>query len=105
MCIRDSSSVERRDAYVGIGLVLGISLLLLVLGDRYVVLFMQRPLNVVKRHFQHIASGDLTAPIATYGNNCVGQLIPYLQEMQASLVQTVHSVRDGVAEILSLIHI
>ena len=78
---------------------LGISLLLLVLGDRYVVLFMQRPLNVVKRHFQHIASGDLTAPIATYGNNCVGQLIPYLQEMQASLVQTVHSVRDGVAEI------
>ncbi|CUJ24095.1 methyl-accepting chemotaxis protein [Achromobacter sp. 2789STDY5608621] len=93
------SSVERRDAYVGIGIVLGISLLLLVLGDRYVVLFMQRPLNVVKRHFQHIASGDLTAPIATYGNNCVGQLIPYLQEMQASLVQTVHSVRDGVAEI------
>ena len=95
----ERSMTERREAFAGIGIVLGVSLLLLVLGDRYVVHFMQRPLNVVKRHFQHIAAGDLTAPIAPFGNNCVGQLIPYLQEMQASLVRTVHSVRDGVAEI------
>jgi len=90
---------ERQAAYLGIGVVLGVSLLLLFLGDRYVVIFVRRPLEDVKRHFQHIASGDLTAPIAPYGGNCVGQLIPYLQEMQASLARTVHAVRDGVAEI------
>ncbi|WP_241054876.1 methyl-accepting chemotaxis protein [Achromobacter xylosoxidans] len=97
--MRENAVGERRDAYAGIGLVLGASLLLLFLGDRYVVRFVRQPLNDIKRHFQHIAAGDLTAPIAPFGGNCVGQLIPYLQEMQASLVRTVHAVRDGVAEI------
>ncbi|AUZ19278.1 methyl-accepting chemotaxis protein [Achromobacter xylosoxidans] len=96
--LRNSAQRERQQAYTGIGVLLGICLLL-VLGDRYVVRFVRQPLDQVKRHFQHIAAGDLTAPIASYGRNCVGQLIPYLQEMQASLVRTVHAVRDGVAEI------
>ncbi len=90
---------ERRHAYLGIGIVLGVSLLLLFLGDRYVVAFVRRPLNDIKQHFQHIARGDLTVPIAPFGGNCAGQLIPYLQDMQASLARTVHAVRDGVAEI------
>jgi len=90
---------ERRNAYLGIGIVLGVSLLLLFLGDRYVVAFVRRPLDDIKQHFQHISRGDLTVPIATFGGNCAGQLIPYLQEMQASLARTVHAVRDGVAEI------
>ncbi|WP_241071152.1 methyl-accepting chemotaxis protein [Achromobacter xylosoxidans] len=97
--LRNSAQRERQQAYTGIGVLLGICLLLLVLGDRYVVRFVRQPLDQVKRHFQHIAAGDLTAPIASYGRNCVGQLIPYLQEMQASLVRTVHAVRDGVAEV------
>lgn len=97
--LRNSAQRERQQAYTGIGVLLGVCLLLLVLGDRYVVRFVRQPLDQVKRHFQHIAAGDLTAPIAPYGRNCVGQLIPYLQEMQASLVRTVHAVRDGVAEI------
>jgi methyl-accepting chemotaxis protein len=94
-----SAVAARQRAYLGIGILLGITLLLLFLGDRYVVRFVRQPLNDIKRHFQHIASGDLTAPIAPFGGNCVGQLIPYLQEMQSSLVRTVHAVRDGVAEI------
>ncbi|KAG1544398.1 hypothetical protein G6F50_013875 [Rhizopus delemar] len=75
------------------------SLLLLVLGDRYVVTFVRQPLETIKDHFRRIASGDLTTPIASYGRNSAGQLIPYLQDMQASLVRTVHAVRDGVVEI------
>ena len=90
---------ERRQAYLGIGIVLGVSLLLLFLGDRYVVAFVRRPLDDLKQHFQHISRGDLTVPIAPFGRNCAGQLIPYLQDMQASLARTVHAVRDGVAEI------
>mgnify|MGYP001128584262 CR=1 FL=1 len=97
--MRESAVGERHSAYAGIGIVLGVSLLLLFLGDRYVVHFVRRPLDDIKRHFQHIAAGDLTAPIAPFGGNCVGQLVPYLQEMQSSLVRTVHAVRDGVAEI------
>lgn len=90
---------KRQQAYIGMGVVLGICLLLLVLGDRYVVVFVRQPLESIKAHFRRIASGDLTAPIPHYGANCVGQMIPYLQEMQASLVHTVHAVREGVIEI------
>ncbi|MGE8657535.1 MAG: methyl-accepting chemotaxis protein [Achromobacter sp.] len=93
------AAADQHQAFLGIGTVLGVTLLLLFLGDRYVVGFVRRPLEDIKRHFQHIAAGDLTAPIAPYGGNCVGQLVPYLQEMQASLVRTVHAVREGVAEI------
>ncbi|MCW3151549.1 methyl-accepting chemotaxis protein [Achromobacter spanius] len=95
----EDAAAKRQQAYVGMGLTLGVCLLLLVLGDRYVVIFVRRPLDMVQAHFQRIASGDLTTPIASYGKNCVGQLIPYLQEMQNSLVQTVRAVREGVVEI------
>ncbi|MFD4838184.1 methyl-accepting chemotaxis protein [Achromobacter sp. NPDC058515] len=94
-----NADAKRRQAYVGMGVVLGICLLLLALGDRYVMFAVKRPLDMIRNHFQRIANGDLTTPIASFGNNCVGQIIPYLQEMQASLVRTVHAVRDGVAEI------
>ncbi|AUA55347.1 Aspartate chemoreceptor protein [Achromobacter spanius] len=93
------AATKRQQAYISMGTVLGICLLLLLLGDRYVVVFVRRPLDQVKAHFQRIAGGDLTAPIPLYGGNCVGQLIPYMQEMQTSLVHTVHAVREGVVEI------
>ena len=93
------ADANRRQAYAGMGVVLGICLLLLILGDRYVVYFVKRPLDSLKGHFQRIAGGDLTTPIPSFGKNCVGQIIPFLQDMQASLVRTVHAVRDGVVEI------
>ena len=95
----ESAAAKRRHAYIGTGAVLAVCLLLLVLGDLYVVHFVKRPLEDVRGHFQRIAAGDLTTPIAAFGRNCVGQVIPYLQEMQASLVRTVHAVRAGVHEI------
>ncbi|WMD18911.1 methyl-accepting chemotaxis protein [Achromobacter seleniivolatilans] len=95
----DDAAAKRQRAYIGMGVVLGICLLLLVLGDRYVVSFVKRPLDSIQAHFRRIADGDLTAAIPLFGTNCVGQIIPYLQEMQASLVRTVHAVRDGVVEI------
>jgi methyl-accepting chemotaxis protein len=93
------AAAKRQRAYLGMGVVLGICLLLLALGDRYVALFVKRPLDDIKNHFGRIAGGDLTTPIPDFGRNCVGQIIPYLQDMQESLVRTVHAVRDGVVEI------
>ncbi|MGV2866268.1 Tar ligand binding domain-containing protein, partial [Achromobacter sp. AGC39] len=81
------AAAKRRQAYIGMGAVLAVCLLLLALGDRYVVIFVRRPLDAIKAHFRRIAGGDLTTPLAPYGRNCVGQIIPYLQEMQDSLVR------------------
>ncbi len=95
----DSAAAKRQQAYTSMGIVLAVCLLLLALGDRYVVIFVRRPLDAIKAHFRRIAGGDLTTPLPSYGRNCVGQIIPYLQEMQESLVRTVHAVREGVVEI------
>ncbi|WP_287752565.1 methyl-accepting chemotaxis protein [Achromobacter veterisilvae] len=97
--LMQDASAKRQRAYTGMGIVLGVCLLLLVLGDRYVAAFVKRPLDDIKNHFRRIAGGDLTTPIPPFGRNCVGQIIPYLQDMQDSLVRTVHTVRDGVVEI------
>ncbi|MBO9329690.1 HAMP domain-containing protein [Achromobacter xylosoxidans] len=93
------AAARRQMAYTGMGAVLGVCLLLLVLGDRYVVAFVKRPLEDIRAHFRRIADGDLTAPIPLFGGNCVGQIIPYIRDMQDSLARTVRAVRDGVVEI------
>ena len=72
----ENAAAKRRHAYIGTGAVLAVCLLLLVLGDLYVVHFVKRPLDDLRGHFQRIAAGDLTAPIAAFGRNCVGQVIP-----------------------------
>ncbi|GAA5233735.1 methyl-accepting chemotaxis protein [Verticiella sediminum] len=93
------AQADRRLAFIGVPVALGICLLLVVLGDRYVVTCVKRPLDDIKGHFQRIAHGDLTRPIALFGNNCVGQILPFLRDMQASLSRTVGTVREGVAQI------
>lgn len=78
---------------------LGFSLLVAFLTDRYVVTYVRRPLHAVGAHLRRIADGDLTAHIEPYGKNCAGELFPALIEMQANLVHTVGVVRRGVDEI------
>ena len=46
----DSAAAKRRHAYIGTGAVLAVCLLLLVLGDLYVVHFVKRPLEDVRGH-------------------------------------------------------
>ena len=79
--------------------ILAICLIIVFLGDRYIVACVKKPLDDIKAHFQRIESGDLTKPIIPFGKNCIGQIIPHLQDMQASLARTVGSVRDGVVQI------
>lgn len=78
---------------------LGFLVLVLILADRYVVHYLKHPLDHIKQHFQRIATGDLTHTLPLFGRSCVGQLIPFLRHMQASLARTVLGVRQGVDEI------
>lgn len=70
-------------------------IIILVLTDRYIVNFLVRPLDSIKLHFKRLAEGQLGRPMAEFGRNCVGQLIPYLREMQNSLVNTVSTIRNS----------
>ncbi|VFR26744.1 Methyl-accepting chemotaxis protein I (serine chemoreceptor protein) [plant metagenome] len=95
----DESSASRGAAITAIAAILAICLAVLFLADRYIVHYVRRPLEVVRGHFQRIAAGDLTARITPFGDNCVGQLMPPLRDMQASLARTVGQIRHGVDEI------
>ena len=97
--LTQAAHANRTDAMAGTATVLAVCLLLVVLGDRYVVHFVKQPLDDIKGHFRRIADGDLTQPIAHFGGNCVGQILPYLRDMQGSLIATVGTVREGVVQI------
>jgi methyl-accepting chemotaxis protein len=97
--LAQSAHENRTRSFIGAAIMIGICLLLVVLGDRYVVYFVKSPLDEIKGHFRRIATGDLTQPIALFGKNCVGQILPFLRDMQASLSRTVGSVREGVIQI------
>ncbi|MBE5213068.1 Tar ligand binding domain-containing protein [Pectobacterium sp. A535-S3-A17] len=76
-----------------------LGLLILLLTDRYLVHYLVKPLNMIKGYFQALSGGQLGHPITEFGNNNAGQLIPYLKEMQDSLVNTVSIIRDSSASI------
>lgn len=76
-----------------------IGIIILLLTDRYLSHYLVKPLNMLKGYFKVLADGQLNYPINEFGRNCVGQLIPYLKEMQGSLVNTVSIIRDSSASI------
>ncbi|PWC18687.1 methyl-accepting chemotaxis protein [Brenneria roseae subsp. roseae] len=76
-----------------------IGLLILLLTDRYLVNYLVKPLNMIKGHFQVLADGQLGYPLEEFGRNCAGQLIPYLKDMQRSLINTVTTIRDSSGSI------
>ncbi|WOX99997.1 methyl-accepting chemotaxis protein [Dickeya fangzhongdai] len=58
-----------------------------------------KPMNRLVQRIQRIAQGDLTQPNETYGKNEIGILSQNIQQMQASLVHTVSTVRDSADSI------
>ena len=72
----------------------GIGLVILLLTDRYLVMALVKPLDKIRDHFAVIASGDLTYYLEEFGKNCAGKLIPLLNVMQSSLVNTVQTIRN-----------
>jgi len=70
-------------------------LLLLLFSDRYLVMMLVKPLARVSQHFRLMAQGDLSQPMAAFGRNCVGQLVPLLNGMQDSLRDAVSTIRSG----------
>ncbi|AYR23349.1 methyl-accepting chemotaxis protein [Herbaspirillum rubrisubalbicans] len=53
------------------------------------------PMQRALRHFDAIASGDLTQPVHVHSSNEMGQLLQGLARMQESLSRTVRAVRGG----------
>ncbi|MGV8925464.1 MAG: methyl-accepting chemotaxis protein [Ewingella sp.] len=78
-------------------LLLVMTLLALVITRR--ILF--RPLDQMRSHFDRIGAGDISIPIAVEGRYEIRMMLASLQEMQASLANTVRTVRHGAEAIFS----
>ncbi|WP_226568611.1 methyl-accepting chemotaxis protein [Mangrovibacter yixingensis] len=76
-----------------------IGLVILVLSERYLSVFLGRPLEWVKQHLQVLSQGHLDKSTHPLGNNEVGQLIPFLDTMQQNWVKTVSQIRGSASEI------
>ena len=76
-----------------------IGLFILLFTDRYLVAMLVRPLETIRNHFATIATGDLSQPVADFGRNCVGKLVPLLSAMQESLREAVSAIRSGTENI------
>ncbi|MFJ5158547.1 methyl-accepting chemotaxis protein [Pantoea sp. NPDC088449] len=76
-----------------------IGLVILLFTDRYLVAMLVKPLERVRNHFSIIAQGDLSQPVAEFGRNCVGKLVPLLSAMQDSLREAVSAIRSGTENI------
>ncbi|MDX5626479.1 MULTISPECIES: methyl-accepting chemotaxis protein [unclassified Brenneria] len=76
-----------------------VGLLILLLTDRYLANYLVKPLDMIKGHFKVLADGQLGIHLDDFGRNCVGQLIPFLRDMQSSLINTVSTIRDSASSI------
>ncbi len=76
-----------------------VGLLILLFTDRYLVHMLVKPLERIRHHFGIIAKGDLSQPVENLGRNCVGRLVPLLNEMQGSLRDAVSAIRSGTENI------
>lgn len=76
-----------------------LGLVILLFTDRYLVTMLVKPLDRIREHFAVIATGDLSQPVAPFGRNCVGKLVPLLSAMQESLREAVSAIRSGTENI------
>ncbi len=74
-------------------------LVMLILSERYLSLFLGRPLKWVEQHLQVLSQGHLDKPVPDLGNNEVGHLVPYIETMQQNWIKTVSQIRRSAEAI------
>ncbi|MEI7341706.1 methyl-accepting chemotaxis protein [Pectobacterium brasiliense] len=74
-------------------------LIIVLLTDRYLAQFVIRPLDLIKQHLQVLSVGQLHTYLEQSGKNCVGKLIPFVQQMQDNWVKTVSDIRSSAEQI------
>lgn len=74
-------------------------LITLLLTDRYLVSYLVKPIALIKAHMELMRSGKLDNELKDFGRNCVGQLIPYIRDMQKHLCDTVQAIQESSGSI------
>ncbi|BAN98138.1 methyl-accepting chemotaxis sensory transducer [Plautia stali symbiont] len=101
--INAEAAHQSRVGFIAMAAAFAAALLLVLVLVLLTFVFLRRvvinPLRLSVGRIERIAQGDLTAPEQAYGRNGIGSLLHNLQLMQASLVRTVGTVREGAVAI------
>ncbi len=95
--LRIQSWVSWSQNMLVIAMVLGIAIL--IATDRYLARLMGQGLEKVKAHLQRLSKGEMDKTMEELGRNEIGQLIPFVNTMQANWVKTVSEIRHSASEI------
>ncbi|UVC27915.1 methyl-accepting chemotaxis protein [Pantoea sp. SOD02] len=97
--INAAAAHQSRVGFIAMAIAFVAALVLVLLTFVFLRRVVINPLRQSVDRIEHIAQGDLTAPEQAYGRSEIGSLLHNLQLMQASLVRTVGTVREGAVAI------
>ncbi len=97
--INAAAAHQSRMGFIAMAAAFAAALLLVLLTFVFLRRVVISPLRQSVQRIERIAQGDLTAPEQAYGRSEIGALLHNLQLMQASLVRTVGTVREGAVAI------
>jgi len=97
--INANAAVQSRLGFIAMALAFAAALILVLLTFIFLRRVVINPLRQSVTRIERIATGDLTAAEQPCGRNEIGMLLHNLQMMQAALVRTVGSVREGAVAI------
>ncbi|WP_192456831.1 methyl-accepting chemotaxis protein [Musicola keenii] len=75
------------------------SLVIFVMVERYLTRYMVKPVNQIQVHMALLSAGRLDKELAVFGRNCIGRMIPNINELQQSLRRTVMLIRGTAAAV------
>lgn len=78
---------------------LAASVVVAVAMERYLTRFLVKPLHQIREHMHVLADGDLQTTLPDLGNNCVGEVVPYVQRMQENWEKAVSEIRTSADHI------
>ncbi|MDL4913845.1 MAG: methyl-accepting chemotaxis protein [Enterobacterales bacterium endosymbiont of Blomia tropicalis] len=90
---------QSRIGFIAMAVAFSAALVLVLLTFVFLRRVVINPLRQSVTRIERIAQGDLTAPALPHGRSEIGSLIHNLQLMQAALVKTVGTVREGAVAI------
>lgn len=97
--INAEAAHQSRVGFIAMAVAFAAALVLVMLTFIFLRRVVINPLRQSVERIGRIAQGDLTAPEQAYGRSEIGSLLHNLQLMQASLVRTVGTVREGAVAI------
>ncbi|MEG3128269.1 methyl-accepting chemotaxis protein [Pantoea cypripedii] len=97
--INAEAAHQSRIGFIAMAAAFAAALVLVLLTFLFLRRVVINPLRQSVARIERIAQGDLTAPEQHWGRSEIGSLLHNLQLMQASLVRTVGTVREGAVAI------